>query len=296
MYNENSNVLTKTGYSAAQLEAAVVEIRADAGFTADMYAACVSVENQYGINALFIVAHAAVESAWGTEQIQPNNILGFNANDANPAGDASSYESQGQCVEEVEAFIFNVYLTPPNGKEYNGVAVGRDYEGTSLHDIFVNYSSSHDIEANTIAGIMSDLQSKISATPTPPPPAPHPTPAPTSTAADYHVVGGDTLSGICGKFPGTTVEQWVAANQSKYPNMTADFIEAGWDLVIPSADQGGEGAVYVTVEPGNTISGFMAQYGSSRAQLKSWNIGKYPQWDSNSSGFIEAGWTGVRVK
>lgn len=297
MYNINSNVLTKTGYSAAQLEAAVLAVRHDAGFSADMYAAAVQVEASQGINALFMVAHAAVESAWGTEQIQPNNITGFNANDANPAGDASTYESQSQCITETYTFVKEVYLTAPNGQDYNGVPVGRDYCGTTIHDIFVNYSSSHDAEANTVAEIMNELESHITST-TPPPPTPAPTPSPDSGAAKHHVVSGDTLSGLCSEYPGTTVEQWVAANISQYPNMTADFIEAGWNLIIPNGTQPAPDAptTIITVQSGDTIWGYTEKYDISRAQLKAWNITKYPQWDSNNSGFIEAGWTGVRVQ
>ncbi len=49
----------------------------------------------------------------------------------------------------------------------------------------------------------------------------------------YTVVSGDNLTAIASKF-GTTVAAIVEANKSKYPNMTANFIQVGWVLTIPS--------------------------------------------------------------
>ena len=46
------------------------------------------------------------------------------------------------------------------------------------------------------------------------------------------VLWGDTLGKIASKY-GTTVNKIVNANKAKYPNMTADYIVAGWTLVIP---------------------------------------------------------------
>lgn len=305
MYTENSNVLTKTGFTADQLESAVKNIKENAGFTPDFYQAVVATESQWGINALFMVAHSAVESGWGLDQIKPNNVTGFNANDANPSGDASEYTTQGVCIIETYTFVHYIYLTPVNGKEYDGVPIGRDYRGTTIHDVFENYSTSdtaaHEAagtaEDETISGIMNRLSSHIPfESTTDAGKTTSPVPISGSSAATYHVVAGNTLGAIKNAYPGTTVAQWVNINVSKYPNITADFIEAGWNLVIPTEDDSTQAGVYVTIVAGNTISGFMEKYGTSRAQLKAWNIGKYPSWDSNNSGFIEAGWTGVRVQ
>ena len=48
----------------------------------------------------------------------------------------------------------------------------------------------------------------------------------------HPVLWGDTLGEIAKKY-GTTVESIVDANKAKYPNITADYIVAGWTLVIP---------------------------------------------------------------
>ena len=48
----------------------------------------------------------------------------------------------------------------------------------------------------------------------------------------HPVLWGDTLSAIAKKY-GSTVDKIVDANKAKYPNITADYIVAGWTLVIP---------------------------------------------------------------
>lgn len=54
----------------------------------------------------------------------------------------------------------------------------------------------------------------------------------TSGAKTHKVVSGDTLSAIASK-NGTTVAKIVAANKSKYPKITANYIVAGWTIIIP---------------------------------------------------------------
>lgn len=54
----------------------------------------------------------------------------------------------------------------------------------------------------------------------------------TSGAKMHKVVSGDTLSAIANK-NGTTVAKIVAANKSRYPKITANYIVAGWTLTIP---------------------------------------------------------------
>lgn len=54
-----------------------------------------------------------------------------------------------------------------------------------------------------------------------------------STTKTHTVVSGDTLSAIASKY-GTTVDKIVAANKSKYPSITASYIQVGWVLTIPT--------------------------------------------------------------
>lgn len=53
-----------------------------------------------------------------------------------------------------------------------------------------------------------------------------------ATTKTHKVVKGDTLSALASKY-GTTVAKIVAANKSKYPTMTANYIVVGWTLTMP---------------------------------------------------------------
>lgn len=53
-----------------------------------------------------------------------------------------------------------------------------------------------------------------------------------SATTTHNVVKGDTLSALAKKY-GTTVAKIVAANKSKYPKITANYIVVGWLLSIP---------------------------------------------------------------
>jgi LysM repeat protein len=188
MYNENSNVLSISGLSAGQLEDAVSKVRGSSGFTD--FQAFVDLENKYGINSLFALAHAAVESAWGTSEIatSKNNLFGFDAYDSAPQ-DAASYPSQAASIDFYGSFLKSYYLTP-GGKYYNG---------PTIHDVFIDYSTS-DTPANeaagtaedeTISGIMNNLHNHISVGGTPvPAPVAVPTPSPANT---YEIKSGDTF-------------------------------------------------------------------------------------------------------
>lgn len=286
MSDINTNLLTKTGYSAAQLEEAVVAIRPDHGFKD--FQAFVDAENGYDFDSLFILAHAIVESAWGTSfyATARNNLFGFNAVDSDP-DEASSYPDQATSIHDYADFMNSHYL-------HSG---GVYYNGATPHGVFVKYSSSHDTEAQTVVGIMNELQAKITGQPAPSPtPAPTPAPAPNPAAGTYHVDGGENLTEISGKYPGTTPQMWVDTNKAKYAQITPDFIEAGWDLIIPGGSPVAA-QTWITVPSGRDgyLSVLSENYGSSVQQIIDWNKGKYPSIGTGSDAHIEAGWY-IRVK
>jgi len=57
-------------------------------------------------------------------------------------------------------------------------------------------------------------------------------PKPSKEAQVYKVVKGDTLGKIAKKY-GVKVADIVEANKGKYSRITADYIQAGWSLIIP---------------------------------------------------------------
>ena len=254
-YDINSNVLQRTGLTAAQLQAGTDAVRVN-GF--NNFQAFVDAENNYGISSLYLLAHACEESAWGTSQIAPNNLFGFNADDANPAGDASSFVSQAACIDFVARFIKQNYLTP-GGKYYNG---------DTLHDIFIKYSSSHDVEATTVAEIMTLITSHISA-------APAPTPVPTPTAhTGYTIKSGDTLWGL------EAAHGWAHGTlESLNPGVNPTDLQIGQVINVPGSVAPTEpttGARY-TIKGGDTLWALESSHGLAHGTLQNLNPGINPR-------------------
>lgn len=234
-YTTGYDVLTKTGYTSEQLQEATDAVRTN-GF--NDFQAFVDAENTYGISSLYLLSHACVESAWATSEIAPNNIFGFNADDSNPAGDASSYPSQAACINDVASFLKTNYLTPG----------GKYYSGDTISDIFVHYSTSGQTEAATVADVMNLIGDKI----------PSATPAPSGST--YTVKAGDTLTSIA-EAHGISLEALEAANpQIKDFNV----IDVGEVINLPS------GKTYTVVE-GDTLSGIAAKFGLTSAEIEKLN-------------------------
>jgi LysM repeat protein len=291
MFEIYSNILTKSGLSAEQLQSAAKVMRSDNGF--NDFQAFANAENEFGINSLFMLAHAAVESAWGTSYYAKtrSNLFGFNAYDSNP-DQASAYASQAASIRFYANFLKTNYLTP--GAIY--------YNGTTPHGVFVRYSSSHDAEAQTIVGIMNALESHISGTP-----LPAVTNAPAAAAqgpsgGTYTVVSGDNLSTLASKWH-CTVADIIAANRTKYPNIgtgTNAFLAAGWLIYVPGyapAPVPVNNSVTITVPSGHNgyLSVIAANYGTSVQQIIDWNKAKYPKIGTGTDAHIEAGWV-IRVR
>ena len=267
MYDINSNLLSKTGLTAAQLKAAEQAFSPGEGYHDDVWQAIVDAENKYGLNALFILAHADVESAHGKSYYATtrNNLFGFNAIDSDPK-QASSYGTQAASIDFYASFLQSHYLTP--GAVY--------FNGATPHGVFVKYSSSHDAEANTVVQIMNALEAHVSGQPVPTPsPAPAPTPVPSPATSTHLVSSGENLTVISAKYPGTNPDMWVNANKSKYPSITRDYIQAGWSLNVPGGNPSvpAPGSQFYTVVAGDSLSVIAARNGLSLGQIEAMNPG-----------------------
>jgi LysM repeat protein/GH25 family lysozyme M1 (1,4-beta-N-acetylmuramidase) len=85
----------------------------------------------------------------------------------------------------------------------------------------------------------------------------------------YIVQPGDSLSKIASKY-GTTISTLASLNGIKNPNFirTGQVLKlSGSAIVTSSASK----AVYYTVKPGDVVSVIAMRYGSTSAQIKSWN-------------------------
>jgi LysM repeat protein len=259
MFDINSNLLTKSGLTAGQLQAAEAAMRSDNGYHPDFWQALVDAENQYDLNALFILAHADVESAHGTSNYAEtrNNLFGFNAVDSDPDL-ASSYASQAVSVHDYADFLNTHYLH--EGQEYWGGAA-------TPHGIFVHYSSSHDAEAEEVVGIMNTLAGHVGGNP-----APNPAPAPVS-GDSYTVVSGDNMSTIAAKH-GLSLGQLEQMNPSAgHPAGNFGVIWPGDVLHVSGqpASAPVSNPEYYTVVSGDNLSTIAANHALNLAQIEGLN-------------------------
>jgi beta-N-acetylglucosaminidase len=100
------------------------------------------------VSARYFVAHAILESAWGTSAIAQNkhNLFGYGANDANPYGDAVSFSSFDACIQFVAQKVAQDYLS----------SSGAFYHGPTLRGMNVDYASDP-LWASKIASIADTI-------------------------------------------------------------------------------------------------------------------------------------------
>jgi beta-N-acetylglucosaminidase len=121
--------LTKpSGETAAKLDSFL-----SGSALAGLGASFMNAENTYHVSARYFVAHAILESAWGTSAIahDKHNLFGYGADDANPYGDAVSFPSFDACIQFVAQKVAKNYLSPS----------GAFYHGPTLRGMNVDYAS-----------------------------------------------------------------------------------------------------------------------------------------------------------
>jgi peptidoglycan hydrolase CwlO-like protein len=110
--------------------------------------AFIAAEQQYHVSARYFVAHAVLESAWGSSQLAQGkfNLFGYGADDANPYGDAMTFSSFAACINFVAQQVSVNYLSPS----------GAFYHGPTLRGMNIDYASDPDWD-NKIAAIANDI-------------------------------------------------------------------------------------------------------------------------------------------
>lgn len=120
--------------------------------------------NKYGVNALYLAAHAIHESAFGTSSISlgKNNLFGYGAYDAAPFFGAYRFSSVEACINYVAQKMKADYLNP-NGTHFEGAFLGfrtNDKNGTRItsKSIGMNYWYASDPNwGNGIARHMNNI-------------------------------------------------------------------------------------------------------------------------------------------
>jgi len=142
IWNISSDVVGKSGFKANDYDYMV-----NGTDLAGVGQAIYDAEQNTNINGLFMLSHMAVESNWGKSEFAKtrNNFWGLGAYTTDP-NHAFTFKSTKDCLDYYTNLLSTDYLKE-NGKWYGG--------GTTVHDVFVHYSTS-DTPANEIAGIAED--------------------------------------------------------------------------------------------------------------------------------------------
>lgn len=113
-------------------------------------------ERTHNVNALYLVAHSALESAWGTSEIakKKNNFFGVGAYDSSPLESAHQYADIARGISEAAKFISNRYLTS------GSVVAKGPYLGNKNSGMNVYYASDP-YWGRKIADIMSRLDERL---------------------------------------------------------------------------------------------------------------------------------------
>jgi putative cell wall-binding protein/beta-N-acetylglucosaminidase len=140
-------IRSKTAYTAEQLHSFIIsdnnaEIKAweqREGRTSplrdvELIKAMVEAQNNYNINALFILSAAIHESAWGVSDIayDKGNLYGVRAFDTNPATSAQRYDSYEQSVNEFADDYMSKGYTQTTDYRYNGGVTGHKGIGINV--------------------------------------------------------------------------------------------------------------------------------------------------------------------
>jgi flagellum-specific peptidoglycan hydrolase FlgJ len=128
LFTIDTNLTLPSGETAASLDQFL-----SGSALAGLGASFIHAETTYHVSARYFVAHAILESGWGTSAIAQykHNLFGFGADDANPYGDAMTFASFDACIQYVAQFIETNYLT----------VGGQFYHGPTLRGMNVDYAS-----------------------------------------------------------------------------------------------------------------------------------------------------------
>ncbi len=147
--------LPKTGVTLGEGGARALDLSKPCGFTAEELAPYlqggtvgleeefIEAEKLYGVNAVFLVSIAALESAWGTLNFRTNNMFGYGQ---------ASYATKADNIYAVAEGLGGYYLTPG----------GSLYYGTSIDAVHTKYATSSTWD-DKVAKQMESLYGSLSA-------------------------------------------------------------------------------------------------------------------------------------
>ena len=151
-----SNLKSRSNYTAADINRLYSLMGANNSKLAGKGATFKAAEQRYGVNALYLVAHSALESAWGKSQIakDKNNFFGIAAYDSTPYTSATKFDNVDSGILGAARWIDRNYLSN-TGYPANGAYLGNKARGMN-----VNYATAP-YWGESIASIMFSANEKL---------------------------------------------------------------------------------------------------------------------------------------
>ena len=151
-----SNLKSRTNYTAADINRLYSLMGASDSKLAGKGATFKAAEQRYGVNALYLVAHSALESAWGRSKIakDKNNFFGISAYDDTPYTSATKFDDVDSGIMGAARWINSKYLHN-SGYPANGAYLGNKAGGMN-----VNYATAP-YWGESIASIMFSANEKL---------------------------------------------------------------------------------------------------------------------------------------
>ena len=151
-----SNLKSRTNYTAADINRLYSLMGANDSKLAGKGATFKAAEQRYGVNALYLVAHSALESAWGRSKIakDKNNFFGISAYDDTPYTSATKFDDVDSGILGAARWINSRYLHN-SGYPANGAYLGNKASGMN-----VNYATAP-YWGESIASIMFSANEKL---------------------------------------------------------------------------------------------------------------------------------------
>lgn len=145
------NLTEPTNYSADELNRVYSMMNIRNSRLAGKGAIFKEAEKRYGVNALYLMAHSALESAWGRSQIanDKNNFFGIAAYDTSPYDSAKKFDDVDKGILGAAKWIRENYIDH-----------GRDHLGNKATGMNVRYASDP-YWGEKIASIMMNINSRL---------------------------------------------------------------------------------------------------------------------------------------
>ena len=151
-----SNLKSRSNYTAADINRLYSLMGANDSKLTGKGATFKAAERRYGVNALYLVAHSALESAWGRSKIakDKNNFFGIAAYDSTPYTSATKFDDVDSGILGAARWIDRNYLSN-TGYPANGAYLGNKARGMN-----VNYATAP-YWGESIASIMFSANEKL---------------------------------------------------------------------------------------------------------------------------------------